>query len=155
VEAVEMMVKVAHEIERHQWRDGHYGSQVFSDRRHSNFSNREAVAHAALELVRDLQLEALIVPTSSGTTAHIMAAHRATAPMVGVCSSETVCRRLSLYWGVIPVYLESLEHHDWRDSCRRIETQCELAKPGHTVLIVSGFNADPKLNEPVIKIMNL
>lgn len=155
VEAVQTMVKVVREIERHQWQDGYYGSQVFSDRRKSGFTNREAVAHAALELVRDLKLEALIVPTRSGTTAHVLAAHRTMAPMVGVCSIEAVCRRLALHWGVIPVFLETPEHQDWRDTCRRIESQCELAKPGHTVLIVSGFNDDPALNEPVLKMMSL
>lgn len=155
VEAVQTMVKVAREIERHQWRDGHYGSQVFADRRKAGFTIREAVAHAALELVRDLKLQAIIVPTHSGTTAHVLAAHRTTAPMVGVCNREIICRRLSLHWGVIPVYLEMPEHQDWRDSCHRIESQCELAKPGHTVLVVSGFNDDPALNEPVLKIMNL
>jgi hypothetical protein len=47
------------------------------------------------------------------------------------------------------------EHQDWRDICRRIEEQCELAKPGHTVLVVAGFNDDPALNEPVLKMMSL
>lgn len=155
VQAVETMVKVAREIERHQWRDGQYGSQVFSNRRKSGFTIREAVAHAALELARDLKLQALIVPTRTGTTAHVLAAHRTIAPMVGVCPLETICRRLSLHWGVIPVHLVTLEHQDWRDICHRIESQCELAKPGHTVLVVSGFNDDPALNEPVLKMMSL
>lgn len=155
VEAVETMVKVVLEIERHQLIEGSYGSQVFSDRSKSDYTIREAVAHAALELVRDLKIEGLIVPTRSGITAHVLAAHRTTAPMVGVCSLEVVCRRLSLHWGVIPVFLKTLEHRDWRDSCHRIESQCELTKPGHTVLIVSGFHDDVALNEPVLKIMRL
>jgi len=155
VEAVQMMVKVVREIELHQWRDGQYGSQVFSDRRRSGFSSREAVSHAALELVRDLKLEAIIVPTHSGTTAHVLAAHRTTAPMVGVCAQELICRRLSLHWGVIPVHLVTPTHLDWRDRCRQIEGQCDLAKPGHTVLVVAGFNDDPALDEPVLKIMAL
>jgi len=155
VEAVQTMVKVVSEIERHQWKDGRYGSQVFADRRKSGFTNREAVAHAALELVRDLKLQAIIVPTHSGTTAHVLAAHRTTAPMVGVCFQETICRRLSLHWGVIPVLLATPDHENWRDMCRRIDEQCELVLPGHTVLVVAGFNADPALNEPVLKMMNL
>ncbi len=155
VEAVQTMVKIVREIERHQWRDGHYGSQVFADRQKAGFSNREAVAHAALELARDLKLEAIIVPTLSGTTAQVLAAHRATASMVGVCSREWVCRRLALHWGVIPVHLVTPDHQDWRDMCHRIESQCELTRPGHTVLVVSGFNDDPALNEPVLKMMQL
>jgi len=155
VEAVQIMVKIVREIERHQWRDGRYGSQVFADRRKAGFSNREAVAHAALELARDLKLHAIIVPTLSGTTAHVLAAHRTTAPMMGVCSREEVCRRLSLHWGVIPVHLVTPDHQDWRDMCRRIESQCELTRPGHTVLVVSGFSDNPAMNEPVLKMMQL
>ena len=75
--------------------------------------------------------------------------------MVGVCGREEICRRLSLHWGVIPVHLVMPEHQDWRDICRRIEEQCELAKPGHTVLVVAGFNDDPALNEPVLKMLSL
>jgi len=155
VAAVETMVKVVREIERHQWREGQYGSQVFANRRLSDFSNREAVAHAALGLARDLKLQAIIVPTMSGTTAHVLAAHRTTAPMVGVCTRELICRRLSLHWGVIPVLLVASNHQDWRNICHRIESQVELAKPGHTVLVVAGFSDEPAFNEPVLKMLNL
>jgi pyruvate kinase len=149
------MVKIVREIERHQWRDGRYGSQVFADRRKTDFSSREAIAHAALELARDLKLQAIIVPTLSGTTAQVLAAHRTTAPMVGVCPREETCRRLSLHWGIIPVHLVTPDHQDWRDLCRRVAAQCELTRPGHTVLVVSGFHAEPALNEPVMKMMQL
>jgi pyruvate kinase len=155
VEAVQTMVKIVREIERHQWRDGRYGSQVFADRRKTGFSNREAVAHAALELARDLNLQAIILPTLSGTTAHVLAAHRTTAPMVGVCPREEICRRLALHWGIIPVHLVTPDHQDWRDMCQRVAAQCELTQPGHTVLVVSGFSDDPARNEPVLKMMQL
>jgi pyruvate kinase len=155
VEAVQTMVKVVREIERHQWRDGYYGSQVLANRRFVDFSNREAVAYAALGLARDLKLRAIIVPTLSGTTAHVLAAQRTTAPMVGVCSRDVICRRLALHWGVIPVHLVTPEHQDWRDMCRRIKPHCNLTQPGHSVLVVSGLHDDPARNEPVLKIINL
>ncbi len=155
VEAVQTMVRIVREIERHQWRDGRYGSQVFADRRKSDFSVREAMAHAAVELARDLKLEAIIVPTLSGTTAHVLAAHRATAPMLGVSSRQAICRRLCLHWGVLPVYLKTPDHQDWRDMCRRIAADCELTRPGHNVLFVSGFHPDPARNEPVLKMLPL
>lgn len=155
VEAVQTMVKIVREIEHHQWLDGRYGSQVFADRRKADFSNREAVAHAAVELARDLKLEAIIVPTLSGTTTQVLAAYRTTAPMVGVTSRETICRRLALHWGIIPVHLVAPDHQDWRDMCHKIESQCDLTRPGHTVLVLAGFNANPALNEPVLKILSL
>ena len=155
VEAVQTMVKVVHEIERHQWHEGRYGSMVHVDRRKTDFSIREAIAHAALELARDLKLHAIIVPTGSGTTARVLSAHRTTAPMVGVCALQIICRRLSLHWGVIPVHLETLKHQNWRDLCHRVAKHSELTKPGHAVLIVAGFNDDPSLNEPVLKMLSL
>ncbi len=155
VEAVQTMVKVVHEIERHQWHKGYYGNTAQVDRRKAEFSIREAFAHAALELARDLKLHAIIVPTGSGTTARVLSAHRTTAPMVGICAQLNVCRRLSLNWGVIPVFLETPEHQNWRDLCGRVAKHSDLTKPGHTVLVVAGFNDDPGLNEPVLKMLNL
>jgi pyruvate kinase len=152
VAAVEIMDRVLRETERHQWQERHFGDPVFSNRRRADFTIREAMSHAALELARDLHLQAIIIPTSSGTTARVVAAHRPTAPMVGVCSEGEICRRLALHWGIVPV-LERHDVHDWRRLCADIEPLCGLTCKGHTVLIVSGFNDDPKLNEPVLKVL--
>jgi pyruvate kinase len=75
--------------------------------------------------------------------------------MVGVCFIASNCRRLSLHWGVVPVYQESSTVQDWRTVCRNIDPYCGLAKPGYTVLIVSGFHDDSKQNEPVLKVMQV
>ena len=155
VEAVEIMDKVLREIERHQWREGRFGHPVFSNRRRTDFSVREGVAHAALEISRDLKLQAIIVPTRSGTTAKVLAAHRPTSPMIGLCSIPAVYRRLSLHWGIIPAFEKSTTVRDWHVLCHKIDQQCFLTKPGHTVLVVAGFNDDPKLNEPVLKVLLL
>lgn len=155
VEAVHTMAKVVREIESHQWRDGKYGSAVFADRYNMDFTNREAIAHAAVELARDLKLNAIIVPTTSGTTAHVLAAHRTTAPMVGVCSRPDICRRLALHWGVIPIQLPISDQKNWRGLCHLVSKTCDLTKPGRAVLVVAGFNADPRLNEPTLKMMTL
>ncbi|NOX75117.1 MAG: pyruvate kinase [Gammaproteobacteria bacterium] len=155
VEAVETMDRVAREIEKHQWRDGQYGSQVFADRHRSGFSLREAVSHAALELARDMAMQAILVPTRSGTTARILSAHRTTAPLVGICANARICRRLSLHWGVIPVFVKEPQLHDWHSLCLNIKSQCDLSRPGHTVLLVSGFSDDPASNEPVLKTIKI
>jgi hypothetical protein len=39
--------------------------------------------------------------------------------------------------------------------CRKIEKQCNLTKSGYTVLVVAGFNDDPALNEPMLKVLVL
>jgi pyruvate kinase len=154
VEAVQTMDRVLREIEHHQWREGRFGSPVFSNRRRTDFSIREGVAHAALEIARDLKLKAIVVPTRSGITAQVLAAHRPTAPTVGLCARPPLYRRLALHWGIIPVLGET-EGQDWHVLCRKIEKQCNLTKSGYTVLVVAGFNDDPALNEPMLKVLVL
>ena len=116
---------------------------------------RESMAHAAVQLTHDLEMEAIIVPTHTGNTVRIMAAHRPLALAVGACSDERICRRMALHWGVVPVRIGRSESRNWRRICVSIAEQCNLGKAGHDVLLVSGFHDDPARNEPVLKLMRL
>lgn len=155
LEAVKIMDKVLREVERHQWQEGSFADEPIADRGSKVHFIRESMAHAAVQLARDLDLEAIIVPTDTGTTARILAAHRALAPAVGVCSDDRICRRMSLHWGIVPVKVDRAKTTDWRAICELISDQCQLGRSGRDVLLVSGFNDDPALNEPVLKLLHL
>ena len=77
------------------------------------------------------------------------------APLLGICSDENICRRLALHWGVSPIQIEERETHDWKALCKTIFKRGSIERFGSTVLLVSGFNDDPQLNEPVMKIIRL
>ncbi len=155
VKAVQTMDRILREIERHQWHGGGFvsGDVVVGDR--SLYRDREAVAHAAVSLSRKLKLAALIIPTMSGTTARIMAAHRATAPLVGVCAYEEISRRLSLHWGIIPVQVDESDTHDWRKLCAMVAQRIGIKGKGHQLLVLAGFSDIPGHNEPVLKMLSL
>ncbi len=155
LEAVKTMDKVLREVERHQWQEGSFAEEPIADRSSKVHFIRESMAHAAVELARDLNLEAIIVPTDTGTTARILAAHRTLSPAVGVCADDEVCRRMALHWGIIPVRIDRAKTTDWRAICQLIAEKCQLGRPGSDVLLVSGFNDDPALNEPVLKVLHL
>ncbi|MCM3568310.1 pyruvate kinase [Neobacillus mesonae] len=57
-----------------------------------------SVAHTAL----NLEVKSIITPTESGHTARMISKYRPKASIVAVTANETVCRRLSLVWGVYP-----------------------------------------------------
>jgi pyruvate kinase len=116
---------------------------------------RESMAHAAVHLAADLALAAIIVPTDTGTTARIVAAQRPLAPTLGVCRCDSVCRRMTLHWGIVPFRVKDTEVTQWRNICEQLAGKCALARPGANVLLVSGFNDDPLLNEPVLKLLSL
>jgi len=155
LQAVQTMDRVLREVERHQWQEGRFAIDPIADRRTKAHLVRESMAHAAVQLTHDLQLEAIIVPTHTGNTARIMASHRPLALAVGACSDEKVCRQMTLHWGIVPVKIGQAEARNWRRICVHIAEQSHLGKVGHDVLLVSGFSDDPDKDEPVMKLLHL
>jgi pyruvate kinase len=155
VQAVNMMNDVVKEIESYQWSQGVFGETVEDELESDGTSERQAIAHAVTSLAHQLKLQGIVVPTSSGTTAKVLSASRPTAPLIGVCSNPRVTRRLSLHWGVIPFLIPETTAHDWKKLCKDLSSRCKLATTGNRVLLVAGFNDDPELNEPVMKLMRI
>ena len=77
VEAVAMMDSVARITEREapyrRWNE----TRVARDARDPSYT----IAHSAVEAARELELDALIVPTLSGRSARLVSAHRPTVPI--------------------------------------------------------------------------
>ena len=149
------MDRVLREVEQQQWHEGRFAVEPIADRGSKQHVVRESMAHAAVQLARDLEMEAIIVPTHTGNTARIMASHRPLAPTVGACSEAAICRQMALHWGIVPVRIERSAKRDWRSICLHISKQCKLGKKGQDVLLVSGFNDDPAQDEPVLKLLHL
>jgi pyruvate kinase len=72
-----------------------------------------SVAAAAVDLSRSLSASAIVVPTSSGRTARLVAGHRPSAPVFALSAERSTRRRLALTWGVetepSPPHLSLLE----------------------------------------------
>lgn len=156
VKAVQTMDCVLREMENYQWERNNFGEAIVDINKIGDMpSERKAIAHAVGALAQDLKLQGIIVPTRSGTTAKVLSANRPSSPLLGVCSDELICRRMSLHWGVVPFNIEEKTTHDWNKLCKKISDQCQLTQTGHTVLLVSGFNDDPALSQPVMKIIRV
>jgi len=155
LQAVQTMDRVLRETERHQWQNCQFGAPLQNISNEQNFPLRTAVAHAVVSLAEDLKLQGLVIPTRSGTTARVLAAERPTAPLMGVCSSEVQQRRLSLVWGVVPILASYEECEHWPKLSQVIANTYLLEGEGTTVLFVAGFSDEPKLNQPVMKVVHL
>ncbi len=64
------------------------------------------VAKSAAKASRDLNVDAIIVPTRQGTTARMVASHRPTAPIYAGCFEAQTARLLSLSYGVEAYFVE-------------------------------------------------
>lgn len=153
VKAVKMMDKVLREIEGHQWKTEAFGDVLEDDGEIP--SSRKAVARAASTLAQSLKLQGILVPTRSGHTAAVLSACRPSAPLLGVSTERRTCQKLSLQWGVIPILMKKYKVRDWSVLSKSISEQYKLSRVGGQLLLVSGFNDDEKLNEPVMKIIKV
>jgi len=151
--AVKIMDKVVREIEGYQWQQGRFGDEIKYEQ--AKPSSRRAIANAANTLAQELKLQGILVPTRSGHTAAVLSGCRPSSPLLGISSNYTTCRKLALHWGIIPFYTKTEKARDWHVLSQEISKHCKLTKTGNRVLLVSGFNDDEKLNEPVMKIIKV
>jgi pyruvate kinase len=153
IKTVKMMDKILREIERHQWEKRSFGDEL--DHGYETPSSRKAIARAASTLAHELKLQGIFVPTDSGHTATVLSASRPSSPLLGVSENITTCQRLAMHWGVIPVLMKKDKVRNWNILSQVICNRYKLTKTGNRVLLVSGFNDNEKLNEPVLKIIRV
>ena len=67
-------------------------------------SHEAAVTHAARVLAEDIQARAIIGLTRTGRTARLLSSGRASRPVYAFSPDQRVCNRLSLWWGVSPIF---------------------------------------------------
>jgi len=65
-------------------------------------STREAIAHAACNIAREVGARVLVAFTESGTAPRLISKARPGVPIVAFASDEANLRPLALYWGVVP-----------------------------------------------------
>ncbi len=153
--AIKVMDSILREIEARQWEQNLFAIDHTTRVVDEAFKIREAVSHAVTSLAQDLKLQGIIVPTRSGTTAMILAANRPSAPLIGVSTSDKVCRKMILHWGIVPVQAEEKDTRDWKLLSTRVSHKCKLTESGNSILLVSGFSKVPELNEPALKIIKV
>ncbi|MBR9982067.1 MAG: pyruvate kinase [Desulfatitalea sp.] len=75
-------------------------------------STAEAVAKAACMLASNIEAAAIVATTRSGSTAAQIARYRPAQPLVALSPDAHTVRRLALYWGCQPTFLDTIEDTD-------------------------------------------
>ena len=136
VEAVEMMVKIAEDVE----------SSFFSDVRlrhcleeENTTSLPEAVSRAACHLAEDIDAKAIITFTQTGNTARLVAKYRPRQQILAPTPVAKTYRQLSLVWGVKPILTEEMKNTD--DMIEKVflaALKSRLVQIGEKVVITAG-----------------
>lgn len=100
LEAVQTMAAIAEQAEQDRM-----NSDDFDIPLSSTCSQREFLAHTAIESTRKLGIAGIIAASESGQTARDIAAFRGPTPVLAICyNNEKTMRWLNLSYGVIPIY---------------------------------------------------
>ncbi len=67
----------------------------------------EAIGHSAVHVAHQINAVAIMTPTAHGKTPLAIARYRPPARIIALSSDRVTLRRLSLIWGVTPVYMDN------------------------------------------------
>lgn len=153
-EAVQMMDRIARQTEAALWQAGAYGS-IPAVKPAPPLSIWDAISHTTAQLSRDLLVRAILVLSRSGVSAATVSSARPAAPVIAITGLPHTCRRMTLYWSVIPVLREDADKSDPDELARRVAQELGLAEPGQYVLLVKGFHSDPHQNRPSVSVVTV
>ncbi|KJS15850.1 MAG: pyruvate kinase [Peptococcaceae bacterium BRH_c4b] len=135
VEVVQTMARISEKAESAL----HY-DQILASKRHGLARTvTDAISHASCSIAQDLGASAIITSTETGLTARMVSKYRPLAPITAVTPVHKVMRKMSLIWGVYPIYMERA-----RDTDSMISSAIEMSlnegviNPGDLVVVTAG-----------------
>jgi pyruvate kinase len=96
-----------------------------------------AVAHAAVEAARDLDVAGILCPTHSGMTARRVAAFRPTMPVIATSTSQEVLAGLTLLWGVQALLVDAHAAEDLVHTAMHAARAARIIRKGDMLAVVS------------------
>ncbi|HEY9765684.1 MAG TPA: pyruvate kinase [Chroococcales cyanobacterium] len=114
---------------------------------------QDAIGHAATHMAPELGAAAIITPTSSGSSARMVAKYRPRIPVIAVATSPEVCRRLSLVWGVYPLLIEGAGNlEQLTQASVQAAMEAGFVADGDLVIVVSGIPVGTPGSTNLIKV---
>lgn len=144
LECVRTMANICKEAEATIWQ-----TQIFGDllsKAIPPIDATHAVAIAAVEVSMKCLSSAIIVITTTGRSAHLIAKYRPRCPIIAVTRFAQVARQAHLHRGILPLFYEEAPLSDWIKDVD-VRVQCGLnfgksrgfIKTGDSVVVVTGW----------------
>ena len=97
VRAVDMMVRIASEVE---------ARIEFKAYQSSDPTDVHALSQAATDIGKNVALRAIVVLTTTGDTARLVAAERSKVPLIALTTDPRAYHSLNLFWGIKPLLVQ-------------------------------------------------
>jgi pyruvate kinase len=152
VESIAMMASIACATEPHAIYSYWNESRVHRDARDPSYT----MAYAACRAARELELDALVIPTLSGRSARLVSAHRPKVPIFALSPGKETVRRCGLMWGVRAA---SIRRHEVTEAlindCGRRVIELGWLQPGARVGITAGLPSGRPGSTSLLQIQQL
>ena len=139
VEAVQFMDRIVRAAEDGLRSDTESFVTDRSEERKKDVSFPEAIGAAAASASAETGASAIVAFSESGTTGRLLSKQRPSARIIAFTPTESIRRRMALYWGVIPFTISRIVQTDERvlQVERRLKEE-KLVATGDRIVIVSG-----------------
>ena len=116
----------------------------------------EAIGEAAAKLAMDINVAAILTCTFGGTTARLVSKYRPQAQIIAAASNDETARRLTLSWGVNPIYVEMAKDTDGLiQNAVEAAMDNKLVKKGETVLMIAGVPVGVPGSTSLIRVLKV
>ena len=134
VEAVQTMARIAEQAEADRtW------ETTIDPMAHGYETQREFLAHSAIESTRRLGVKGIITASETGQTARTLSAFRGSTPILAICYREKTQRLLNLSYGIIPIYQKEHTSSEYLfTAALRMLRQKGYIKPEDKIAYLSG-----------------
>ena len=152
LEAVQTMARIAKRTDEaidyvHVFQHKGIGAQV---------QMTDAISHATVQIAQELEANAIMSITESGYTARMVAKYRPKATVIGVSPVEESLRRMTLYWGVVPLKGENKPSTDALiDASLKDALAAGLIKKGDSLVVTAGMHVGKVGSTNLIQVVNV
>jgi pyruvate kinase len=116
----------------------------------------DAISYAACHIAEQLGAKAIIAYTTSGSTAQRVAKYRPETPILAITTSDSISRKLSLYWGVYALRTgtcASIEEVFLQGTQLAVESG--LAVKGDLIVVTAGVPLGTPGNTNMLKVQRV
>jgi pyruvate kinase len=149
VRAVEMMARIAREVEAAIT----FKTYPAEGRGDASY----ALSEAAKGIARTIEPSCIVVLTTTGHTAHSVAAERPKTSVIAISRNKQVYHALNLFWGLKPLLVDETPA-DFEGLVKQAEStvlEHDFAAPGDKILVIGGVPAPSPLGANFLKIHSI
>ena len=151
IEAISIMNKIIINIENEII--GFNSVKINEDK---NDDYRSAIGNAIKSITKNLNIDAIVVMTESGSTARIISNYNINQHLFALSPHQNICNQMSLYKGVVPIKAsEYLSTDEMLMNAERILLENNYIRKGQTFIMTAGVPVGVTGSTNMLKIQKI